>query len=210
LWNKVWFKLGKKYGPWDDGRNSVAGHVLKSCGNCSDYLSGAQFPAHFNVFPPISLFWNSWVAFSVPPTYVHTFWDPSVRHKNCNFTTLKPGVDVMITIFGDFSQFSAKKWRFFQKPMLWLKFCILLSLFWVKNANFFRNFFPRKYFKNHNIGPSCVLTFELWTLSKVRSLATCSTKQPKCTKIAQYWINTCKKVSQRIVNTIKTIEDFTK
>jgi hypothetical protein len=28
------------------------------------------------------------------------------------------GVDVMITIFGDFSQFSAKKLAFFQKPML--------------------------------------------------------------------------------------------
>jgi hypothetical protein len=29
-----------------------------------------------------------------------------------------PGVDVMITIFGDFRQFSAKNWRFSQKPML--------------------------------------------------------------------------------------------
>jgi hypothetical protein len=29
-----------------------------------------------------------------------------------------PGVDVMITIFCEFRQFSAKKWRFSQKPML--------------------------------------------------------------------------------------------
>jgi hypothetical protein len=29
-----------------------------------------------------------------------------------------PGVDVMITIFGDFCQFSAKNWRFSQIPML--------------------------------------------------------------------------------------------
>jgi hypothetical protein len=29
-----------------------------------------------------------------------------------------PGVDVMITIFGDFCQFSAKKWLFSQKRML--------------------------------------------------------------------------------------------
>jgi hypothetical protein len=28
------------------------------------------------------------------------------------------GVDVMITIFCDFCQFSAKNWRFHQKPML--------------------------------------------------------------------------------------------
>jgi hypothetical protein len=28
------------------------------------------------------------------------------------------GVDVMITIFCDFRRFSAKKWRFSQKPML--------------------------------------------------------------------------------------------
>jgi hypothetical protein len=30
----------------------------------------------------------------------------------------KTGVDVMIPIFGDFRQFSAKIWRFPQKPML--------------------------------------------------------------------------------------------
>jgi hypothetical protein len=29
----------------------------------------------------------------------------------------RPRVDVMITIFCDFCQFSAKKWRFSQKPM---------------------------------------------------------------------------------------------
>jgi hypothetical protein len=28
-----------------------------------------------------------------------------------------PGIDVMITIFGDLRQFSAKSWRFSQKPM---------------------------------------------------------------------------------------------
>jgi hypothetical protein len=31
---------------------------------------------------------------------------------------LIPGVDVTITIFGDFCQFSAKNWRFSQTPML--------------------------------------------------------------------------------------------
>jgi hypothetical protein len=33
-------------------------------------------------------------------------------------TILGSGVDVMITIFGDFGQFSSKKLRFSQKPML--------------------------------------------------------------------------------------------
>jgi hypothetical protein len=32
--------------------------------------------------------------------------------------TARPGVDVMIAIFCDFRQFSAKKLAFFQKPML--------------------------------------------------------------------------------------------
>jgi hypothetical protein len=36
---------------------------------------------------------------------------------------LHPGVDVMITIFYDFRLFSAKKWSFSWKPMLWCKFC---------------------------------------------------------------------------------------
>jgi hypothetical protein len=33
-------------------------------------------------------------------------------------TEMKPGVDVMITIFCDFRQFSAKNWRFSPKLML--------------------------------------------------------------------------------------------
>jgi hypothetical protein len=38
-----------------------------------------------------------------------------------------------------------------------IKFWHNLALFWVKNANFFRQIFGRKYFRNHNIGP--------WTFS---------------------------------------------
>jgi hypothetical protein len=37
--------------------------------------------------------------------------------------TERTGVDVMITIFGDFGQFSAKKWRFSQQPTLLSNFC---------------------------------------------------------------------------------------
>jgi hypothetical protein len=58
-----------------------------------------------------------------------------------------PGVDVMITIFCDFCQFS-------QKPMLWSKFLQSLALLWVKTP-IFRNFFQRKYFKNQNISTRC-------------------------------------------------------
>jgi hypothetical protein len=46
--------------------------------------------------------------------------------ENCQKSQkIFPGVDVMITIFGDFCQFSAKKLAvFFQNTMLWSIFCI--------------------------------------------------------------------------------------
>jgi hypothetical protein len=65
---------------------------------------------------------------------------------------IHPVVDVMITIFCNFWQFSAKKLAFFSKPNVMIKILHDLPLFWVKNANFFLNF-SAKYFKNHNIGP---------------------------------------------------------
>jgi hypothetical protein len=52
-----------------------------------------------------------------------------------------PGVDVMITIFGDFRQFSAKKMAFFSKTNVMIKFLHNLALFWVKKAKFFAEFF---------------------------------------------------------------------
>jgi hypothetical protein len=42
------------------------------------------------------------------------FLGVSIFLKGC----LRPGVDVMFTIFCDFCLFSAKNWRFSQKPML--------------------------------------------------------------------------------------------
>jgi hypothetical protein len=60
----------------------------------------------------------------------------------------------MITIFCEFCQFSAEKIGvFLRKPMLWSKFFNNLALFWVKNANFFADFFGENILKNHNIGP---------------------------------------------------------
>jgi hypothetical protein len=41
----------------------------------------------------------------------------------------------MITIFGDFWQFSAKKLAFYQKSNVMIKILHNLALFWVKNAN---------------------------------------------------------------------------
>jgi hypothetical protein len=71
-----------------------------------------------------------------------------------------PEVDVMITIFGDFRQFSAifdnfrrKNWLFFSKINVMIKILHNLCSFVLsQKRQFFRRFFRRKYFKNHNIG----------------------------------------------------------
>jgi hypothetical protein len=78
--------------------------------------------------------------------------------------TLVPGVDVMITIFCDFANFS-------QKPMLWSNFCkktrcslskkrqyfgfFFLSSSYMdrRRSQYFGKKFQQKYFNNHNIGP---------------------------------------------------------
>jgi hypothetical protein len=57
----------------------------------------------------------------------------------------------MITIFG-------KKIGVFLKYQCYDQLLQNLALFWVKNANFFRKNFRRKYFKNNNIGPWSELT----------------------------------------------------
>jgi hypothetical protein len=42
---------------------------------------------------------------------------PDALVKKSPKNVAQPGVDVMITIFCDFWQFSAKNWRFSHKPM---------------------------------------------------------------------------------------------
>jgi hypothetical protein len=59
----------------------------------------------------------------------------------------------MITIFGDFCQFSAKKMALFSKTDVMLNILHNLALFWVTNGIFFAEFFGENIFKNHNIGP---------------------------------------------------------
>jgi hypothetical protein len=53
----------------------------------------------------------------------------------------QPGVDVMITIFCDFWQFSEKNLAFFSKTNVMIKIFHNLALSWVKNAKFFAEFF---------------------------------------------------------------------
>jgi hypothetical protein len=53
----------------------------------------------------------------------------------------------MITIFCEFRQFSAKKWRFSQKPMLWSQFCIIWLCFESKTPIFFAKFFGENILK---------------------------------------------------------------
>jgi hypothetical protein len=65
----------------------------------------------------------------------------------------KPGVDVMITIFSNFSKFSAKKLASFSKTNVMSQILQKLAEFCTKNAKFFGQMFLRKYFENHYIGP---------------------------------------------------------
>jgi hypothetical protein len=55
-------------------------------------------------------------------------------------------MDVITTIFGDFCQFSAKKWRFFSKTNIMMKFFQKLAVVSEKRQ-FFANFFSENTFK---------------------------------------------------------------
>jgi hypothetical protein len=59
----------------------------------------------------------------------------------------------MITIFGDFCQFSAKKMAFFSKTNVMIKILHNLALPRVKNANFFAIFFGENIFKIITLAP---------------------------------------------------------
>jgi hypothetical protein len=73
-----------------------------------------------------------------------TFW------PNCSQT--HPGSMLWSQFSAIFDDFRWKNWRFSQKPMLWLKLCIIWLYFESKTPISCRIFW-RKYFKNHNIGP---------------------------------------------------------
>jgi hypothetical protein len=63
------------------------------------------------------------------------------------------GVDVAITIFCSFRQFSAKELAFFSKTQCYDQNFAYLSLFRVKNAIFSPIFLGENFIKNNNIGP---------------------------------------------------------
>jgi hypothetical protein len=67
------------------------------------------------------------------------------------FFTNSSGVDVMITIFGDFRR---KKWRFSLKPTNLAKLISVLSQKWY--ANFFADFFGENILKFITSVPGCV------------------------------------------------------
>jgi hypothetical protein len=58
----------------------------------------------------------------------------------------------MITIFGDFRQFSAKKLAFFSKTNVMIKFLHNNSFVLSQKRLFFRRIFGQKYFLNRKIG----------------------------------------------------------
>jgi hypothetical protein len=69
------------------------------------------------------------------------------------FYTNSSGSDVMITIFCDFSQFSAKKFGVFLKNQCYDHNLAKISFVLSQKRRFFGKNFWRKHFKNHNIGP---------------------------------------------------------
>jgi hypothetical protein len=72
-----------------------------------------------------------------PSRFNHSMKDWRSRQMwECKYW-ITPGTDVMITIFCDFRQFSAEKLAFFSKTNVLIKIVHNLTLFWVKNANFF-------------------------------------------------------------------------
>jgi hypothetical protein len=60
---------------------------------------------------------------------------------------LAPGIDVMISVFCDFCQFSAKT-AFLSKTYVTINLLLTLAVAWAKHAKFF----GQKYFLNHIIG----------------------------------------------------------
>jgi hypothetical protein len=94
---------------------------------------------YFNVSTYVGVYLhNIWLFFKFNTT--HVVLNIHMAVDTTDKTEVKTsGVDVMITIFCDFYQFSAKK-------MLWSKFLHNLDLLWVKNDNFC-NLFRRKFLK---------------------------------------------------------------
>jgi uncharacterized membrane protein YkgB len=66
---------------------------------------------------------------------------------------IEPGVDVMIPIFCELGQFSAKKLALFSKTNTMINFFSNFSFVLIQKRQFFAKFFGEKYLKNYSIGP---------------------------------------------------------
>jgi hypothetical protein len=75
-------------------------------------------------------------------TYSHFLWNPVYA----SWCVSNLGLMLWSQFSAIFDNFRRKNWRFSQKPMLWSNFWRNLALFWVKNANFFAEFFGNFFF----------------------------------------------------------------
>jgi hypothetical protein len=69
-----------------------------------------------------------------------------------------PGVDVMITIFGDFSQFSAKKLAFFLNTSAMITFLSKFAFVSSQKRHFFAKFFGENILKIITLVPDAMLS----------------------------------------------------
>jgi hypothetical protein len=98
---------------------------------------------HHHHFPTLSL---EHLSLSLQLPTLLTYWNLYPKYLGLQQKGA-PRVDVMITIFCDFCQFSAKKLAFFSKTYVMIKSLHNLALFWAKNDNFFEKIFGENILK---------------------------------------------------------------
>jgi hypothetical protein len=110
---------------------------------------------------PKAIKYTKWLS-NIPngKKYTNIFHSKALRNTpNLGFLGFKifhlanPWVDIMITIFGNFRQFSAKKLAFFSQTNVMIKILHNLGFVLSQKRQFFRQILRQKYLKNHNIGP---------------------------------------------------------
>jgi hypothetical protein len=85
--------------------------------------------------------------------YVSILTKNGLRYVLGNFFSNSLGVDVLITIFCNFCQFSAKKSGVFSKTNVMIKFLHDLASFRVKKTPFFANFLRENILKIKTLVP---------------------------------------------------------
>jgi hypothetical protein len=122
--------------------------------------TGKNIPNDHKINPK-AIKYTKWLS-NIPngKKYTNIFHSKALRNTpNLGFLGFKifhlanPWVDIMITIFGNFRQFSAKKLAFFSQTNVMIKILHNLGFVLSQKRQFFRRIFRQKYLKNHNIGP---------------------------------------------------------